>query len=93
LISLDIKSDSVAPVWQIEAGCFFRKPGMRISPLSGRASKEVRISTQAPPDGKQIGGSHPIYFSPFYLRDDGEVFGCGFDFRMRKVELCLSTFD
>ena len=52
-----------------------------------------RISIQVPPNGKQIGGSYPIYLSLFYLRDDGKVFGCGFDFSMRKAELCLSTSD
>ena len=44
--------------------------------LSGSAPKRVGISTQAPPDGN-IGGSRPIYFPLLYLRDDGEVFGCG----------------
>jgi hypothetical protein len=53
----------------------------------------VRISTQAPPNGEQIGGSNPIYFSLLDPRDDGEVFGCGLDFSMRKTELCLSTSD
>ena len=48
---------------------------------------------QAPPNGKQIGGSHPIYLPLLNLRDDGEVFGCRFDLSMRKTELRPSTLD
>jgi hypothetical protein len=51
------------------------------------------ISTQAPPNGKQIGGSHPIYFPLLNVRNDGEVLGCGFHFSMRKAEFGVTTLD
>ena len=86
---------------EVKLGCVMRccrlvsraaiEGGTLLSPLSAIASIEIRISTQAPPNGKQIGGSNPIYLSPFYVGDDREVFGCGFNFFMRKAELCLST--
>ena len=52
-----------------------------------------RNSIQAPPNGNQIGGSHPIYFPFLNLRNDGEVLGGGFDFSMRKAELRVTTLD
>jgi hypothetical protein len=64
-----------------------------LSPLSGSASNAVRISTQAPPNRKQIGGSDPIGFSFLNLRNDGEVLSCGLDFSMRKTKLSVTTSD
>ena len=64
-----------------------------LSPLSCSASNVVRNSIQAPPNGNQIGGSHPIYFPFLNLRNDGEVLGGGFDFSMRKAEFRVTALD
>jgi hypothetical protein len=64
-----------------------------LSSFSVSASNAVRLSIQAPPNGNQIGWSHPIYLPFLKLRNDGEVLGCGFDFSMRKAEFDVTTLD
>src|SRR5262245_10076474 len=60
---------------------------------SARSHKRTCAGDLAPPNGKQIRGSHPIYLTLPYLRDDGKVLGRRFHLAMRKAKLRPTTLD